>query len=371
MIERLFLKNFKSIQDDVFDLENLNLFSGLNGAGKSTVFQSLLLLRQSFEKHVLPDEGISLVGEYTRIGTGKDLLFVGANEETICIRLEWAEHDLDLHFLYVEASDMQPKISDKSSIDGAPFKTALFTPQFQYLSANRISPSTVYEVSDYAVNENRSLGITGEYTAHFLAVNGSKNVPIAALKHPAAANASIIDNLNAWMSEITPGTKVIAKLIPEINQASLHYQFASASEMTEKFRPENVGFGLTYVLPVVLAILAAQVGDIIMIENPESHLHPGGQSLMGKLVSIAAQNGVQILIETHSDHFFNGVRNAIKSKYIDCGNIKTYFLSKDPESDQHNAVINSVPIDARGRAEYWPPGFFDEWEKNLDALLEE
>lgn len=371
MIERLSLRNFKSIQEDAFDLENLNLFSGLNGAGKSSVFQSLLLLRQSFDKHMLPDTGISLVGEYTSIGTGRDLLFVGADEETIGIRLEWSEHELDFRFSYTEASDMQPRQSGSNDIIGAPFETALFTPQFQYLSANRISPKTTHEVSDYAVNQNRALGITGEYTAHFLAVNGSKNITIGELVHPNASTASIIDNLNAWMSEITPGTKVIAKLIPEINQASLHYQFASASEMTGKFRPENVGFGLTYVLPVVLAILAARSGDILMIENPESHLHPRGQSQMGKLVSIAAQNGVQIFIETHSDHFFNGVRNAIKSKHIECSNIQTYFLSRDPESDQHNAVVHNVSIDEKGRAEYWPPGFFDEWEKNLDALLEE
>jgi predicted ATPase len=371
MIDRLSLKNFKSIEDDFFDLGNLNVFSGLNGAGKSSIFQSLLLLRQSYEKHLLPDTGISLVGEYSRIGTGKDLLYVGAEDEIIGVHIEWNDHELDLKFEYTLDSDMQKVKTDVSRISGLPFETALFTSQFQYLSADRISPKTTYEVSDYAVNQNRSLGIKGEYTAHFIAVNGSKNISIAALAHPDAATASIIDNLNAWMSEITPGTRVIAKLIPEINQASLHYQFASASEMTEPFRPENVGFGLTYVLPVVLAVLAARAGDILMIENPESHLHPGGQSLMGKMMSIAAQNGVQIFIETHSDHFFNGVRNAVKSNYIQPDNIKTVFLTRDPDSDQHNAIVHPVSINANGRVEYWPPGFFDEWEKSLDSLLEE
>lgn len=371
MIERLSLKNFKSIEDDVFDLENLNLFSGLNGAGKSSIFQSLLLLRQSFDMHLLPATGISLAGEYTRIGTGKDLLYVGAEEEVVGIHLEWSDHELDLQFEYSEASDMQARKPDESRITGTPYETALFTPQFQYLSADRISPKTTYVISDYAVNQNRSLGIKGEYTAHFLSVNGSKKVSIAALLHPLAATDSIIDNLNAWMAEITPGTRVIAKLIPEINQASLHYQFATATEMTKQFRPENVGFGLTYVLPVVLAILAARTGDILMIENPESHLHPGGQSLMGRLVSIAAQNGVQIFIETHSDHFFNGVRNAVKSKDIERDNIQTFFLTRDPESDQHKAIVHCVLIDENGKVEYWPSGFFDEWEKSLDALLEE
>lgn len=371
MIERLTLKNFKSIENEIFDLENLNLFSGLNGAGKSSIFQSLLLLRQSFDSHLLPGTGISLAGEYTQIGTGKDLLYVGAEKEVVSIHVEWADHELNLQFEYSEASDMQPLDNGASETSGTPFETALFTPQFQYLSADRISPRTTYEVSDYAVNQNRSLGIKGEYTAHFLSVNGNRKISISALKHPAAATGSIIDNLNAWMSEITPGTKVIAKLIPEINQASLHYQFATATEMTKQFRPENVGFGLTYVLPVMLAVLSAKRGDILMIENPESHLHPGGQSLMGRLISIAAYNGVQIFIETHSDHVFNGVRNAIKSNLIEQDCIQTFFLTRDQESHQHKAIVHCIPINGDGRVEYWPPGFFDEWEKSLDALLED
>lgn len=73
------------------------------------------------------------------------------------------------------------------------------------------------------------------------------------------------------MSEITPGVKIITRTIPEINQASLHYQFASATEYTNEFRPENTGFGLTYVLPVVTALLCSKPGDLLIIENPESH----------------------------------------------------------------------------------------------------
>src|SRR5690606_35790300 len=101
----------------------------------------------------------------------------------------------------------------------------------------------------------RSLGIKGEYTAHFLSQHGDKNLFIDQLQHPQAQSPKLIDNLNAWMSDITPGVKIITKLIPEINQASLHYQFASATEYTNEFRPENTGFGLTYVLPVATALL--------------------------------------------------------------------------------------------------------------------
>lgn len=371
MIEQLELINFKSIDSHVFNFEDLNLFTGLNGAGKSSIIQSLLLLRQSYEKHLLPEQGVSLHGEYVRIGTGKDLLYIGADKDCVQINLTFSDHsDLHLSLEYKNDSDMQPLRASESMTHGNPFEAALFTPQFQYLSADRISPKATYEVSDYAVNQSRSIGIRGEYTAHFLAVNGGKPLTIKALQHSRASNKTLSSNLDAWMSEITPGTKVNARLIPEINQASLHYQFSSSTELTQSFRPENVGFGLTYVLPVVLAILASKPGDLLVVENPESHLHPGGQSLMGKLVSLASKNGVQIFVETHSDHFFNGIRNAVKSGDIDSSSVNVFYLSRTIETATHAATIDEISIDETGKVEYWPSGFFDQWEKSLEALLD-
>lgn len=370
MIERLSLRNFKSIKDESFDFEGLTLFSGLNGMGKSTALQSMLILRQSRDKHLLPNIGISLTGEYVCIGNGSDLLFTDAEDERIDIEVIGRNSSLDLHFDYREKSDMQPIQKHDDDIKGNPFEESLFTTSFQYLSAERISPKSTYDVSEYAVNQRRSLGVKGEYTAHFLAEHGNDAISIKAYKHPDASTDYLIDNLNAWMSEITPGTKVVAKLIPEINKASLHYRFSSAHAITANFRPENTGFGLTYVLPVVTAVLSARPGDLLLIENPESHLHPAGQALIAKLIAIAANSGVQIIIETHSDHFLNGIRQSVKSKLIDADNVCAYFLSRDVDSPEHAVQVEKVAIEPSGRIKYWPKGFFDEWEKSLNKLIE-
>jgi len=371
MIEHLGLMNFKSIKDEGFELANLTLFSGLNGMGKSTVLQSLLLLRQSYEQHILPDSGLSLSGDYVKLGNGKDLLFAGANDDLIEVEVLTTDSESKFVFDYSESSDMQPLNMEKSSIESNTFEESLFIANFQYLSAERISPKSIYDVSDYAVNQKRSLGVRGEYTAHFLSQHGDSPIVIDALKHSKSSSDFLIDNLNAWMSEITPGTKVITKLIPEINQASLHYQFSSSTELTEKFRPENTGFGLTYVLPVVTAILNSRPGDLLIIENPESHLHPSGQALIAKMMSIAAENEVQLIVETHSDHFLNGVRASVKGKEIDIENVLIYFLSRNMLQAEHSSHVDKVEIDQNGRIGFWPDGFFDQWDKSLRILLEE
>lgn len=371
MLNYLSLENFKSIKDEDFELRNLNIFTGFNGMGKSSALQSLLLLRQSHDKHMIPDIGLSLTGEYVKIGVGKDLLYISADEEKIKIEAYWDESSVELYFDYSENSDMQPTITGLSLIKGNPFSESLFVSNFQYLSAERISPKSVYDVSEFVVNQKRSLGIRGEYTAHFLSQHGGTNLFIDNLQHPRAKSSHLIDNLNAWMSEITPGVKIITKLIPEINQASLHYQFASATEYTNEFRPENTGFGLTYVLPVVTALLCSKPGDLLIIENPESHLHPSGQSLVGKLIALASENGVQIVIETHSDHIINGVRAAVKNKELAVDNVIIYFLSRDLESEEHCTNVEKIEINQNGRIDNWPEGFFDEWDKSLNILLKD
>lgn len=171
------------------------------------------------------------------------------------------------------------------------------------------------------------------------------------------------------MSEITPGIRITATVIPEINQASLQFEFETSTGYTEKFRPENVGFGLTYVLPVVIAVLSSESGDLIIIENPEAHLHPAGQSAIAKLLSLSAQNGVQIIAETHSDHFLNGVRVATKRKLIESENISIFYFSRESENKEHSIEVSQPFIDEKGKLDEWPDGFFDEWDKNLDKLL--
>ena len=67
-------------------------------------------------------------------------------------------------------------------------------------------------------------------------------------------------------------------------------------------------------------------GELIVIENPETHLHPKGQANLAKLIALVAEQGVQIIIETHSDHIINGLRVATKQKFIKPNNSKVLFF---------------------------------------------
>src|SRR5260370_36481781 len=100
---------------------------------------------------------------------------------------------------------------------------------------------------------------------------------------------------------------------------SLGHQVASS-----EYGPTSVGFGITYALPIVVAVLSAHPGSLVIIENPEAHLHPRGQVKMGELLCQASAAGIQILIETHSDHVLNGIRLAVQARKNAPANVALY-----------------------------------------------
>jgi predicted ATPase len=368
MLEFMRIQHFKSLNDAQFPLSSLNLFSGLNGMGKSSLIQTLLLLRQSKERNVLFEKGLLLKGDYVSLGTGSDILSEHAEKETVEFTLKWSECEKPTRFVfgYSALSDLQPIQEGPCEPERAEV-LSLFNKNFQYLGADRISPKSTYEASEFYINDLNSIGNHGEYTAHYIAEYGLNPLHISALKHANAASMNLLENIEKWMSEISPGIRIHSQPQLAANSVTLSYAFEQGDDVTADFKPQNVGFGLTFVLPVLTAILKSKKGDLLIIENPEAHLHPGGQTILGRLCSIAADNGVQLFVETHSDHFLNGIRIAVKEKNISSDKVKLFYLERNEKAPE--VTVISPDMDSEGRISTWPQGFFDEGDRQLEKLL--
>jgi predicted ATPase len=372
MLTRLAINNYKSIKSEDILLSPLTIFSGYNGLGKSSVLQSLLLLRQSFRNNNFQNGLFLRSDELVELGVGKDIFSYDADyAEGISFVLESEfENSYALNFKVQLEDDVMP-LHKATAIPPAYnwSEVSLFNHHFQYLSANRIDPQNQYKTSSYYIDQLQSLGKTGEYTVHYLAKNQYKIISNNTLKHPSAKSDTLMDNVNAWLSEISPGVKAIASLHPDLEVASLKYQFEAGGDLTDTFKPIHVGFGLTYVLPVITALLMSEPGDLFVVENPESNLHPAGQAKIGHLCALAANSGVQIIMETHSDHVINGIRVAVKQQKIENNDVSLYFIDRNIQQLSHQSNIVELFIDEQGRIDEWPKGFMDEWEKQLDQLL--
>ena len=80
-----------------------------------------------------------------------------------------------------------------------------------------------------------------------------------------------------------------------------------------------------------MAALSAGKNELWLIENPEVHLHPAGQAQMGQFLAEVAAAGVQVIVETHSDHVFNGIRRAVKSKRLAADDVALHFMRSRDE----------------------------------------
>jgi predicted ATPase len=165
------------------------------------------------------------------------------------------------------------------------------------------------------------------------------------------------------MREFFPGCGLDVQPVPNANQVSLGLR---TSDATTYHRPQDVGFGLTHVLPILTAALAANSANVLLIENPEAHLHPAGQSLMGQFLARVASAGVQVLLETHSDHVLNGVRRAVRDSMLAPHDVAIHFFQeRDRAAANGSSQVVSPQIDSQGNIDHWPEGFFDQLDKDM------
>lgn len=376
MINKLNLIHFKSHKNTTIELKNLTVLCGGNGVGKSSFIQALLLLRQTFYSNKL-DDILFLNGQLYEIGAKNDALHVSNDGEfynKIVFNMEFNNTESN-RWLY-DASDnfnflqLQNKLEQNKEYEAL----ALFNNNFQYISAFRGSDQVLSR--DFEVVQGNQISYSkgkGDMVAHYLNFYGKKLKVIADLRHPDTQYEFLSEQVNAWESDIiNSGIDVVPDKITD-NQYAVRYNFKvkDIEVAPHKFSADNVGFGLSYVLPIVVALLSSKPGSLVIIENPEAHLHPHSISRLTELICIAAQAGIQIILETHSDHIINGImvqakRHEDDKNYgIDRSNVKIYQF----ERNLNNTQTIQISTEEGGRIYDKPEGFFDQIANDLRELF--
>ena len=370
MINKIKLENFKCFKNIEIELSALNLLTGLNGTGKSTITQALLLMRQSYAQRYLP-ERVCLNGDYVQLGTGKDVLYEHADkgneadEDMIGIETTQEHKQILYKLKYDATADVLEATRPYENNDFLGIAVSPVDGYLEYLNAERISPQTIYPKSSFHVDSMHQLGNNGQYTVHYLSKYQDNSLAWDSCN---GKEKTLKGAVQYWLNEVSPNIKFNVQDVENTDLSNIGYYFLD-KEKSNTFRPTNIGFGVSYVLPVIVACLKATADSILIIENPESHLHPRGQRKMGELISRCAASGVQVFVETHSDHVLNGVRIATKRAQIDSSGVRIFFFHKEDTPNGAEHVVKEPKIDTNGKLDFWPDDFFDEWEKALDEII--
>ncbi|MBN2529920.1 MAG: DUF3696 domain-containing protein [Deltaproteobacteria bacterium] len=370
MIRRIDLNYFKCFKKLRLPLSPLTMLSGTNATGKSSVLQALVLLHQTIVEQEWSTR-LHLNGKSIRLGTVADVVDKVNSRELFEIGII---DDSDTYFWSFRGgrSDMAMKveqvaISDKifsrpeqlhymlpSNIDITGLASQLR--RLSYITAERVGPREVYSLED--MESTTTVGTAGEYAASVL--HGGRDENVLDELCLSDAPPTRLRQVEARMNSFFPGCTLNLQQIPQANAVTLGIR---TSNDTDFHRPVHVGFGLTQVLPIVIAALSASKGDLLLIENPEVHLHPAGQAMMGRFLSEVASAGVQVIIETHSDHILNGIRRSVKENEISNKDVSIHFFCQ--RSEDAPQVI-SPQIDPDGNIDSWPDGFFDQFDKDAN-----
>lgn len=380
-LQALELRNFKCYEALDLPCAALTVLTGYNAAGKSTALQALLLLAQALQTTASGKE-LALNGDVVSLGSEGDVLRHGAAESCFSLgvwsadeRIRWTFGSrrarsgrglVPLRALeYLHSGDIgAAKTLGAERIwpppGGASSRLAATLRSTAYISAARTTPLDSFPVPRTSSRLAGDVGAAGEFAPYWYLEYADEDVD-PARRHPKDASGTVRAQVDAWLRDLFPEARATAdRLSPD---APIRLSF-SLSRTSPWVRPANVGFGLSYAFPMLVALLTREKGSALVVDSAEAHLHPRAQSAVGRLLGQMAGAGLQIFVETHSDHLLSGVRLAVRDGLVRPEDVALHFVGQDGVAGQ----VTTLAVDKRGAVSDWPEGFFDQAENDLAIL---
>jgi len=443
VITSLRIRNFKCLADTGrLSIKPLTFLVGPNSSGKTSIIQSLLLLRQTVESRDLKNP-LSINGQYVQLGSYPDLLFMHGYKARLQLELEFRPRFRNyLPPMLREATHYGPEDSyDRINfqvefgynkkvmqifLHGCQFRVFPASYQFEILRTPGGKYQVRYGKGDEPDTNWRALGVPGVekfYTARSFGL--MQNIPTSVMRFRRALSllanqlAREIENLFAGVFYIGPlrewpkriyiatgeapqdvGLKgelsvdvlwvqarrkaTREKLLGKVNHWMHEFGLALKVELKRiggnnysvifqdphsglNVNLADVGFGASQIFPIVVEGFYARDRAMLLVEQPEIHLHPKAQACLGDLLIDIATSGAgkTLLIETHSEHVLSRIRRRVAEKKLPKDQVAIYYCEPGAKgTDVREIRINDI---GQYEGEGIPPGFFEEsYEESVE-----
>ena len=338
-----------------FNFNNITLLTGANSAGKSSVIQSLLLAKTVSETIVdnpeLEKIPIPLKNDKYAMDLGYFYDISNANRDNYDINISFQGIQLGAKEEDNEEDGNDVYFTIKSS-DRLALKK-IFLQGFTYMCADRMAPHYEYEY----IKDATICDCHGKNTGDIINNNDFLFKTDSRRSINYTEDIKLRRQLNEWIDYIFPGIEI------ELEKGDKTYKIKDHDNAAP-----NIGFGITYALPIIVSGLTIPESGMLIVENPEAHLHAKAQSNMGYFLARMAAAGVRVIIETHSEHIVNGIRRMIvegKTKMSHEDMTIYFFQNKNGEKD-----IIEITMDEFGNLSEFPEDFFDQVRQDMFKLME-
>lgn len=358
MIKNLEIIALKSIKKLSIPCTNLNILVGTNSSGKSSIMQSLLIASQ----YITTNRQNGLNGYWLNLGDFKSVRCIYCKTDEISIRLEEETSDESLTLCIKDNVAMRGvniSYEPYEVVSRNIYNMFSYKKNFFYIPFDRIG---VQDTFNKNLEQETRFGKKCEYAIGYLEAQKDeveKN-PIAQELVKNKSNKTLLAQINYWLKDIVDATIETESI--DSQRIKVHYKMADGIKHT----PTNVGSGISYLISILVVCLSSARNSIILIENPEIHLHPKAQSKLMQFLYFIADSGRQLFVETHSDHIFNGVRAGLSTKEMDASKVNVNFVTCD---EVDGTEINKIKFDEIGSIVNPIPDLFDQFELDLNRML--
>jgi len=412
-ISAVSVRGFKSLaRESRIEIRPLTILAGANSAGKSSIMQPLLLLKQTLQasydagplllngpnaKHTSFDQVVS------RTLTDPDdrVLVFGVETDDMSIAITFApgdDHSLTIRrmttnvlvdgrarSLHLEPglagkqvkaalSAFAPELGDRWESTYEDAKLALYRdrcilwPVFESLDGSRAMTIPLRFIAVPVTNLHRLIHVPG------LRGNPDRSYPRTTygLGFPGIFPTYVATIVADWQKTGDPRKMILEKMLADLGltreiatkgvddtQIELHVGrlLGEASDQKDLVNIADVGFGVSQVLPVLVALLTADEGQLVYFEQPELHLHPRAEYRLARYLAETARRGPRLVVETHSALLLLHLRTLIARGELESNLVKLHWFTRDPADG--TTSIRSSDLDSEGAFGAWPEDFGD------------
>ena len=421
MIKKLYLNNYRAFEEVSLDFSKINLFFGPNNSGKSSLLSSINLLSQTLQSRD-SNVSILLNGNLEDLGTFRDIVFknevkrkikIGVGVEVEIGRPYRTKEIVKEGYFQVEFKyrPIRREIVLESTETQIPIGTArLITKstspgrhKFSFFDANggditnkitRVKRKLshfipilgftgkfpekqlqlIHDIFEFNFSWSDMIEEALEYIGPFrdfpkrtylfsgespdsVGIRGEKAIDMLVRDYfrKGKEKRNIVDNVSNWLNQCDISSDV--EVVPLTDR---HYEIRLSNSGTgESENLADVGFGCSQILPILIAGFNLKKGQILIVEQPEIHLHPKAQAELGSFFCDLSKRNIQTFIETHSEHLLLRIQSHIASGDLDPEDVKVYYVFANKETDRKD--VEEIKLNKNGTfLTEWPEGFFPE-----------
>jgi hypothetical protein len=398
-ITRIAVEGFKSIANrQEIEIAPLTILAGANSSGKSSIMQPLLMLKQTLEQTF--DPGPLWIGGPNVKFTSTDQFHPRGNYggPISDLVLEVAMKKANFDITFRKGSAGMEVLRERSSTGLGEYLLCPGMSSEQIATLVGQGSGSHFEVVrnrfllSFRSSDGLGIGVTSWVEPVFRKVihvpglrgTGSRTYPATSIGpgFPGTFEYYVASVIAHWQSEgshnaealnqdlqyVGLSQKVVAKRLND-TEIELQVNRLPVAETRDLVSIADVGFGVSQTLPVLVALRAAEEDQLVYLEEPEIHLHPGAQTKLADILGDAAKRGVRVVAETHSSLLLRAIQTLVAKGDLPPDLVRCHWFSRDANGVTH---VSSVTPNENGAFGDWPEDFGDvalQSEKDyLDAV---